>query len=142
MCIFDDGCFFVVFYFVVFFPQNNDSIVIVFSLGIQLVGEIAVVHAEVRWSVLWDINMAAETSGEVLDVNMEENTPSKDQTGQKMFTLKRWNAVAMWSWDVECDTCAICRECRPWVSLEFIKPLIIANEPAERRREAGEAAAL
>lgn len=28
---------------------------------------------------------------------------------QKMFTLKRWNAVSMWSWDVECDTCAICR---------------------------------
>lgn len=25
------------------------------------------------------------------------------------FTLKKWNAVAMWSWDVECDTCAICR---------------------------------
>lgn len=28
---------------------------------------------------------------------------------EKMFTLKKWNAVAMWSWDVECDTCAICR---------------------------------
>lgn len=27
----------------------------------------------------------------------------------KMFTLKKWNSVAMWSWDVECDTCAICR---------------------------------
>ncbi|KAK0090904.1 hypothetical protein PV325_000070 [Microctonus aethiopoides] len=27
----------------------------------------------------------------------------------KLFTLKKWNAVAMWSWDVECDTCAICR---------------------------------
>lgn len=26
-----------------------------------------------------------------------------------MFTLKKWNAVAMWQWDVECDTCAICR---------------------------------
>lgn len=43
------------------------------------------------------------------DVVMEESTPSKDQGGQKMFTLKKWNAVAMWSWDVECDTCAICR---------------------------------
>lgn len=32
-----------------------------------------------------------------------------DQTKpDKMFTLKKWNAVAMWSWDVECDTCAIC----------------------------------
>lgn len=29
--------------------------------------------------------------------------------GGKMFTLKKWNGVAMWSWDVECDTCAICR---------------------------------
>lgn len=27
----------------------------------------------------------------------------------KLFTLKKWNAVSMWSWDVECDTCAICR---------------------------------
>lgn len=53
--------------------------------------------------------MAAETSMEEQDVNMEESTPSKDQGGQKMFTLKKWNAVAMWSWDVECDTCAICR---------------------------------
>ena len=27
----------------------------------------------------------------------------------RMFSMKKWNAVAMWSWDVECDTCAICR---------------------------------
>lgn len=26
-----------------------------------------------------------------------------------VFTLKRWNLVAMWSWDVECEVCAICR---------------------------------
>lgn len=25
------------------------------------------------------------------------------------FSLKRWNLVAMWSWDVECEVCAICR---------------------------------
>ena len=31
------------------------------------------------------------------------------EKSDKMFTLKKWNAVAMWSWDVECDTCAICR---------------------------------
>lgn len=55
------------------------------------------------------VKMAAETSLEEQDVNMEESTPSKEQGVQKMFTLKKWNAVAMWSWDVECDTCAICR---------------------------------
>lgn len=38
-----------------------------------------------------------------------ENITSDTQKPEKMFTLKKWNAVAMWSWDVECDTCAICR---------------------------------
>ena len=53
------------------------------------------------------VKMASEI--EEQDVTMEESTPSKEQGVQKMFTLKKWNAVAMWSWDVECDTCAICR---------------------------------
>ena len=34
---------------------------------------------------------------------------NSSKSGEKMFSLKKWNAVAMWSWDVECDTCAICR---------------------------------
>ena len=28
---------------------------------------------------------------------------------EKSFCLKKWNGVAMWKWDVECDICAICR---------------------------------
>ncbi|XP_041483472.1 RING-box protein 2-like [Lytechinus variegatus] len=36
------------------------------------------------------------------------NPKSTDQS-QRLFSLKKWNIVAMWSWDVECDTCAICR---------------------------------
>lgn len=28
---------------------------------------------------------------------------------QRPFVLKKWNALAMWTWDVECDICAICR---------------------------------
>lgn len=36
-------------------------------------------------------------------------TLGSKSSGDKMFSLKKWNAVAMWSWDVECDTCAICR---------------------------------
>ncbi|CAD7015242.1 unnamed protein product [Ceratitis capitata] len=41
-----------------------------------------------------------------MDKQLNENDGGKPE---KMFTLKKWNAVAMWSWDVECDTCAICR---------------------------------
>ena len=49
------------------------------------------------------LNMAKSTSS--TQVN-EENTDDMTTTG-KLFSLKKWNAVAMWSWDVECDTCAI-----------------------------------
>ncbi|XP_035232616.1 RING-box protein 2-like [Stegodyphus dumicola] len=49
------------------------------------------------------------------DVHMADDEECVDRkfhtNSQKpvLFTLKNWNAVAMWSWDVECDTCAICR---------------------------------
>lgn len=41
--------------------------------------------------------------------NNEREFENNGHKPEKMFTLKKWNAVAMWSWDVECDTCAICR---------------------------------
>lgn len=41
--------------------------------------------------------------------NSSDRIDVDTQKPEKMFTLKKWNAVAMWSWDVECDTCAICR---------------------------------
>ncbi|CAG0894219.1 unnamed protein product [Cyprideis torosa] len=34
----------------------------------------------------------------------------KANLASKPFTLKKWNMVAMWSWDVINDVCAICRE--------------------------------
>ena len=40
----------------------------------------------------------------------EDGSGSRDEPAPgKLFTLKKWNAVAMWSWDVDCDVCAICR---------------------------------
>ena len=42
----------------------------------------------------------------------ENNKESKNCANfnkETCFTLKRWNLVAMWSWDVECEVCAICR---------------------------------
>ena len=48
-------------------------------------------------------NEAELNDGETETIATDTHKP------EKMFTLKKWNAVAMWSWDVECDTCAICR---------------------------------
>lgn len=39
---------------------------------------------------------------------MEVSSNSKVEK-TKPFTLKKWNAIATWSWDVEWDSCAICR---------------------------------
>lgn len=39
----------------------------------------------------------------------KDATNNKDANKDTFFTLKKWNLVAMWSWDVECEVCAICR---------------------------------
>lgn len=38
--------------------------------------------------------------------NMEVEN-KEEQTGR--FKIKDWNAVVMWSWNMDVDTCAICR---------------------------------
>ena len=30
-------------------------------------------------------------------------------TDKKRFEVKKWNAVALWAWDIQVDNCAICR---------------------------------
>uniref|UniRef100_A0A7S1BRM9 RING-type domain-containing protein n=1 Tax=Corethron hystrix TaxID=216773 RepID=A0A7S1BRM9_9STRA len=37
----------------------------------------------------------------------------------KRFEIKKWNAVAMWSWDICADTCAICRNSLNEPSIEY-----------------------
>ncbi len=46
--------------------------------------------------------------GDKQNLNKEINSTHKENK-DKVFTLKKWNLVAMWSWDVECEVCAICR---------------------------------
>ena len=35
------------------------------------------------------------------------------------FEVRKWNAVAMWSWDICADTCAICRNSLNEPSIEY-----------------------
>lgn len=51
----------------------------------------------------------AEDAEEPCALSSHSGSAGSKSGGDKMFSLKKWNAVAMWSWDVECDTCAICR---------------------------------
>ncbi|XP_030045840.1 E3 ubiquitin-protein ligase RBX1 [Microcaecilia unicolor] len=42
---------------------------------------------------------------------MDVDTPSGNNSGasKKRFEVKKWNAVALWAWDIVVDNCAICR---------------------------------
>lgn len=45
--------------------------------------------------------------------DMEVDTPPKSSSSQAAarprIEIKKWNAVALWTWDIETDMCAICR---------------------------------
>ncbi|CAL5225552.1 g8386 [Coccomyxa viridis] len=62
--------------------------------------------------------------GDVEEMEVEQAGPStgkavaKPSTG-KRFEIKKWNAVAMWSWAICTDTCAICRNNLYEPSIEY-----------------------
>ena len=35
--------------------------------------------------------------------------PDTGSENRKRFEVKKWNAVALWAWDIVVDNCAICR---------------------------------
>jgi RING-box protein 1 len=62
------------------------------------------------------------------DVEMEETAEAADSEevvkpkasgSAPRFEIKKWNAVAMWSWDICADTCAICRNSLNEPSIEY-----------------------
>ncbi|ETI56721.1 RING-box protein 1A, variant [Phytophthora nicotianae P1569] len=47
-----------------------------------------------------------------MDEEMKSETqvaPAAGTSEEKRFEIKKWNAVALWSWDIVVDNCAICR---------------------------------
>jgi RING-box protein 1 len=44
------------------------------------------------------------------DVEMSDAPSKKTEVAErKKFEVKKWNAVALWAWDIVVDNCAICR---------------------------------
>lgn len=35
---------------------------------------------------------------------------AESSSGKKIFELKKWNAVAIWSWNTKIENCAICKQ--------------------------------
>jgi RING-box protein 1 len=59
----------------------------------------------------------------------EVGKPSKDKgrASGKRFEIKKWSAVAMWSWAICTDTCAICRNNLYEPSIEYqVRQIVFA----------------
>ncbi|XP_077292638.1 regulator of cullins 1a isoform X2 [Arctopsyche grandis] len=46
---------------------------------------------------------------EVDEEEMELPSSSSGKADKKRFEVRKWNAVALWAWDIVVDNCAICR---------------------------------
>merc|ERR1712133_51715 len=53
-----------------------------------------------------------ETKNFRMEVDQDPEVPSSSSCAKnekKRFEVKKWNAVALWAWDIVVDNCAICR---------------------------------
>ncbi|KAF8532050.1 RING/U-box [Gautieria morchelliformis] len=57
-------------------------------------------------STAMDVDVPETSAGANPD-NGTVTVMTKD--GKKRFEVKKWNAVALWAWDIVVDNCAICR---------------------------------
>ncbi|CDW56241.1 E3 ubiquitin protein ligase RBX1 [Trichuris trichiura] len=55
--------------------------------------------------------MGEPSTSEKMDVDSDSEQPPPDNAvpPKPRFQVKKWNAVAMWAWDIAVDNCAVCR---------------------------------
>uniref|UniRef100_A0A093VAE2 E3 ubiquitin-protein ligase RBX1 n=1 Tax=Talaromyces marneffei PM1 TaxID=1077442 RepID=A0A093VAE2_TALMA len=56
-----------------------------------------------------DVEMQDASSTKDKVVKSSKNAAGEGSEGKKRFEVKKWNAVALWAWDIVVDNCAICR---------------------------------
>lgn len=64
-------------------------------------------------NIFHSINMSSPMEdvtppNEIVD-QPSSSSSSSSTTATKRFEIKKWNAVALWAWDIVVDNCAICR---------------------------------
>ncbi|KAK1640308.1 RING-box protein [Colletotrichum phormii] len=55
-----------------------------------------------------DVDMT-DAPGTAVAKKAADGESSKAVDAKKRFEVKKWNAVALWAWDIVVDNCAICR---------------------------------
>ena len=51
----------------------------------------------------------AESKGKAVAKASKAGAGETAGDNKKRFEVKKWNAVALWAWDIVVDNCAICR---------------------------------
>ncbi|KAL8707113.1 MAG: hypothetical protein Q9225_007824 [Loekoesia sp. 1 TL-2023] len=54
-----------------------------------------------------DVGPSAPTKSKAMSKTAKAGGAADE--GKKRFEVKKWNAVALWAWDIVVDNCAICR---------------------------------
>jgi len=65
-----------------------------------------------------DVEMADAATGDSKPAASDAKKAAAKKAPPR-FEIKKWNAVAMWSWDICADTCAICRNSLNEPSIEY-----------------------
>ena len=60
-------------------------------------------------SAMTDAPAAAPEAAPVAGAETTAPAEAAKPSGKSPFEIKKWSPVFMWSWDVESDTCSICR---------------------------------
>ncbi|RAL62303.1 hypothetical protein DID88_004869 [Monilinia fructigena] len=56
-----------------------------------------------------DVDMTDAPPAAVKKGGAKKAGGGESSEGKKRFEVKKWNAVALWAWDIVVDNCAICR---------------------------------
>ncbi|KAJ8535812.1 hypothetical protein K7X08_034213 [Anisodus acutangulus] len=56
-----------------------------------------------------DVEMVPASEESNVAVPSSTSAPSSSTKKPKRLEIKKWNAVALWAWDIVVDNCAICR---------------------------------
>jgi len=56
-----------------------------------------------------DANAATEEAKSKAPAKASKSSTTEGGDTKKRFEVKKWNAVALWAWDIVVDNCAICR---------------------------------
>ncbi|TDZ17773.1 E3 ubiquitin-protein ligase RBX1 [Colletotrichum orbiculare MAFF 240422] len=62
---------------------------------------------EQKERIMADVDMTDAPGTAVVKKAADNEVKTGD--GKKRFEVKKWNAVALWAWDIVVDNCAICR---------------------------------